>query len=399
MARSRDWNGRVPCYFQGSEIWKHQCSAQNMAVQQQARGASVVLGSKRRVEAEIRIEPQLDGRVRFQMHGQTTMRLGVQNGGERQRTSFSWPYLNSKDLTRQRRTRSGGSEEPILPLYHCAMDTVDKSVESKHALQRRSRRVFDWLFVLIVLGGGTIALDRFLPPRIYRINLDDPRVQLPIVKEIVPTYALGLLALLLPAATFCVFEFALLRRPHRFFSAFGTFFLGLGEACGFTLIATNALKLVVGRPRPYFKELCQGYPDQTSATCIGSSGSDINDARKSFPSGHSSLAFACFVYLGLYMGMRMRITNPSTGFKSAKFLVLCIPVSIASFVAVSRVLDYHHNYDDIVAGSVLGAAFALAIWHARWNEVQHICSGGAPQSEEEILPITNDVPGYTGEIA
>ena len=333
------------------------------------------------------------------------MRPGVQNNGNRQRNTFSWHYLNHQDFTRQRklRTRSNpfASAGQLLPLT--PMDTtVDKAPDTKHGLQRRSRRLFDWIFVLVILGAGTIALDRFLTPRIYRIDLNDPRVNFPEIPEIVPTYALGLLALLLPAATFCVFEFGLLRRPHRFFSALGTFALGLAESCGFTLVFTNALKLVVGRPRPFFKAVCVEYPDATSAKCVGNGTGldvrDINDARKSFPSGHSSLAFACFVYLALYMGMRMRITHPATEFKSAKFLLLSIPVCISSFVAVSRVLDFHHNYDDILAGSVMGAAIALAVWHSRWKEVHHICSDGPAQNEEEILPIHNDVSAYSGEV-
>lgn len=259
---------------------------------------------------------------------------------------------------------------------------------------RAARRVADWL-VVVSLFIAAVALDRWISPRIHNIDLKDPRVQRPIVREIVPTYALGIMALLLPAATFCVSEFGLLRRPRAFFAAFGAFFLGLGEAGGFTLFFTGALKLAVGRPRPFFGTLCKAYKSGTFE-CLGDGNAEtlkkIVDARKSFPSGHSSISFTCFVYLALYMAMRLKVSQPGTSFKTLKYLALSIPVAIAAFVSISRIIDNHHNFDDVVAGSCLGTGVAVAVWLGRYKEIELYSKDYSPSNSEHTLPMTaNDV--------
>lgn len=272
--------------------------------------------------------------------------------------------------------------------------TTDGALSDGAKGTRKRIRFADWVFTIVFLAGGTLALEYFGVPRVIPIDLSAPEFSRDLDGEIVPSYALGLLALLLPGATFCVFEFALLRAPRRFFATLSAFFLGICESAGITLVLTNALKLIVGRPRPFFKKVCVSIADPATGICSGEARA-VSDARKSFPSGHSSLAFAVFVYLALYMGARMHIAAPDTRFKSAKLTALSMPVFIASLVAVSRIIDNHHNYSDIIAGSALGAAIAVAIWYARMADIEHARSDRSdPETALPLAANSHEIPPY-----
>jgi len=263
---------------------------------------------------------------------------------------------------------------------------------SGSARARAALRVVDWL-VGIACFATAAALDRYVSPRIHPIDLSDPRVRRPLLGENVPAFALGIMAIVLSAVTFCLFEFGLLRRPRAFFAALGAFFLGLGECGGFTLLFTGALKLAVGRPRPFFQTLCKAYVPGT-LECVGDGTAEtakkIIDARKSFPSGHSSISFTCFIYLALYMALKLKIHKLGTSLKTLRYLLLSIPVGIGAFVAISRIIDNHHNFDDVVAGSCLGTGIAVAVWLGRYREIESYSSDDSQADSEHTLPLSSN---------
>jgi len=73
--------------------------------------------------------------------------------------------------------------------------------------------------------------------------------------------------------------------------------------CGFLVsfalssVTTSSLKLYVGRLRPNFFDKCEF--ETTTLECLSESGEE--QARKSFPSGHSSLAFVGMTYLTIFL--------------------------------------------------------------------------------------------------
>lgn len=270
------------------------------------------------------------------------------------------------------------------------MDVESSSKGGGEASEQARARFLDWFFVVVVLAGGTIALSKWASPRIVEINIGADAYGAKKNGEIVPTYALGILAVLLPGALFCVLEFGLMRTPRVFFGVLSTFFLGVAESAGLTLLITTGLKLIVGRPRPFFRQICGEFVPNTFK-CTGDPAA-VADARKSFPSGHSSLSFAVFVYVALYMATRMRLSSVETRFKSIKLTLIFVPVFIAALVAVSRVLDFHHNYSDIVAGSALGACIAATVWSARSAHFQQ-----ALRNSDDNLPLTT--PSHSSYLA
>eukprot|EP00184_Porphyridium_aerugineum_P005643 CAMPEP_0184696692 /NCGR_PEP_ID=MMETSP0313-20130426/3907_1 /TAXON_ID=2792 /ORGANISM="Porphyridium aerugineum, Strain SAG 1380-2" /LENGTH=223 /DNA_ID=CAMNT_0027155373 /DNA_START=20 /DNA_END=688 /DNA_ORIENTATION=+ len=78
------------------------------------------------------------------------------------------------------------------------------------------------------------------------------------------------------------------------------FVLAAYEAFTFTLLVTSFLKVVAGRPRPYFATICGDSYDVDgncpSIAAATTSVNDLNEARKSFPSGHSSFSFSIGVF-------------------------------------------------------------------------------------------------------
>jgi phosphatidate phosphatase len=143
---------------------------------------------------------------------------------------------------------------------------------------------------------------------------------------------------------------------------YGIFWFGLNV----TGLITEVVKLSSGRLRPHFIDVCQpdfraincsiGYIEQYTCVNPRSNLRQLTEARKSFPSGHASLAVYTAVFIAYYFRQRLgRIEH--TVFLN---LVLQVLVIIAAlFTGVSRVIDYKHHWSDVVAGSILGLFVAL----------------------------------------
>lgn len=166
-------------------------------------------------------------------------------------------------------------------------------------------------------------------------------------------------------------------------SALCVYFVSLG----ITLLVTELVKLFCGYLRPIFYEVCK--PNATFDECTEEE--HTLDARKSFPSGHSSLCFCGLTILTLYQSRRFGVTSirvckqrvltdgtiqKNTGFKTVRRDVVTLyrfisvlslwPMAIAVFVAASQVAVNKHFPADVVGGAVLGTAVPLyinGIWY------------------------------------
>jgi diacylglycerol diphosphate phosphatase / phosphatidate phosphatase len=168
---------------------------------------------------------------------------------------------------------------------------------------------------------------------------------------------------------------------------------------GSNMLATECLKLYVGYLRPIFYELC--VPSTNYQQCTGTS-HNISESQKSFPSGHASVAFCGLTLLAVYLHNRFGIPSvrrleyftapaavtsdqPSSDSQIVvqvrtrllflkpwpilhRFLSVFFvgaPMSVAAFIAASRVFDNYHFPADVVAGSLLGSSISLFI-HGVW---------------------------------
>ncbi|CAG9127914.1 unnamed protein product [Plutella xylostella] len=124
-------------------------------------------------------------------------------------------------------------------------------------------------------------------------------------------------------------------------------------------VATEALKLSVGRPRPDFLYRC--FPDGRPAAHVppGRARSEA-EGRKSFPSGHSSFSFCSLGFVSLYVCGRLGAGGRAG--RGARLAAGAGPLALAAALGASRWVDHHHHAGDVAAGAALGLALAAACY-------------------------------------
>ncbi|KAI4290777.1 diacylglycerol diphosphate phosphatase / phosphatidate phosphatase [Pancytospora philotis] len=183
-------------------------------------------------------------------------------------------------------------------------------------------------------------------PRIVDVPLGDPRFSRP-HKPSTICYGL-LLVVLLCIYTFVGTLFYRHRKVER--PAYQMFLLGAVVANTLGVVLTENIKNIVGGPRPDFHERFR----RDELGNYLHSARTMADARKSFPSGHTSAAFCALSYL-LYLYYTVYARPASCAILAAVSAALCTSVGI------TRVLDNKHFTHDVVCGALLGLASTLVV--------------------------------------
>eukprot|EP01132_Coremiostelium_polycephalum_P002693 gene2693-3342_t len=232
------------------------------------------------------------------------------------------------------------------------------------------KHLLDWGTCIAVFLTEQVITNFVINP-FHRYEPDEGNFQLvqyPLLGDIVPTWALLVICIVLPMAVFFAF-YLYYRNLHDFHHAA----LGLLETFTATMLFTDFLKVIAGRYRPDYQ-----------ARLVGGNEALIRDGRMSFPSGHSSLSFATMTFLSFYICGKIKIFRKEGG-AMWKVLLVLIPFAISSFVAVSRTRDYHHDFSDITAGSFIGLAIGVFIYFMNFNSLF---------SKECALPKSRVNPNY-----
>lgn len=219
----------------------------------------------------------------------------------------------------------------------------------------RSRKaltyVNTWLeiFVRICMAVAFFQLERATP---FKRKIHPDEIWLyrnPRTNSYVPTEILWPFVFGIPVCTFLL-HFLLTKNKLEFIQAN----LSISLALGLNGILTNVLKLSVGRPRPDFFWRC--FPDgemNNEMECTGDPDAVI-DGRKSFPSGHSSFSFVSMSFVALYLLGKLHVFGDKGRGQSWRLLLSITPLFLAMLVAVSRTCDYHHHWQDVTVGSLIG---------------------------------------------
>jgi membrane-associated phospholipid phosphatase len=124
------------------------------------------------------------------------------------------------------------------------------------------------------------------------------------------------------------------------------------ESLGFAGLSTAVLKTVVGRSRPYLNEGSTRFK-----------GFQLNNDHLSFPSGHSTVAFA----ISSVLAQRVGNVGASIGF-----------YSLAVVTAASRIYNDEHWVSDTVLGAILGTVAGLAVTGYHETSENHTSIGITP---------------------
>nr|CAB3477858.1 unnamed protein product [Digitaria exilis] len=211
--------------------------------------------------------------------------------------------------------------------------------------------VWDWL-VLLLLVAVEVLLNVVEPFHRFVGSGMMMDLRYPLKSNTVPIWTVPVVAVIVPMV---IFTIVYIRRRNVYDLHHAI--LGILFAALITGVLTDAIKDAVGRPRPDFFWRC--FPDgkavydkiTTGVICHGDP-SVIKEGYKSFPSGHSSWSFAGLGFLSWYLAGK--ITAFDRRGHVAKLCVVFLPLLVAAMIAISRVDDYWHHWQDVFSGGVLG---------------------------------------------
>ncbi|EFJ45722.1 hypothetical protein VOLCADRAFT_82105 [Volvox carteri f. nagariensis] len=230
--------------------------------------------------------------------------------------------------------------------------------------------ILDWLAALACLVLA-LGLEKASPKN--RFVLKDTLYwnSFPHKQNTVPSWSVPVYALVGPLVLMLVARFVQ-QRPWR---ELARLWAALCLAFFLTGAITNCLKLPVGRLRPNFVRTC--WPNGTRvftredewggyAVCDPSvPTSDLEEIRKSWPSGHSSLSAAGLGFTSLYLLGQLRPFSRGTCLgRLWRLLVALLPSFGAVAVGVTRVLDYWHFTSDVLTGLAIGFITAYAVYRS-----------------------------------
>lgn len=213
--------------------------------------------------------------------------------------------------------------------------------------------VLDWA-VVVVLGIILIVVYTSVPPISRVVVPNDSSLMYPLVPaQTVPTWLLLLLVVLLPALA--MLSILLLQRFFIFAPKLSNMALAhnihhttlcFAFVCISVLLLTEVLKVSIGRKRPNYFASTGGVSDEFS---------------KSWPSGHTSLAFGALSMFSLWCGAKAGVLDPERRAGQLWLTLLCFGpgICVASFIAASRTFDMWHDFSDINTGIIIGLVLGI----------------------------------------
>ncbi|KAG5994101.1 hypothetical protein E4U43_003318 [Claviceps pusilla] len=242
------------------------------------------------------------------------------------------------------------------------------------------------IVTMIVMGavGLGVYMVRPAPSRSFAITFSDgeivyPEFAYPLRDEIIPIWLAAFLAAMVPIAVILLMQIRI-----RSFWDVNNGVLGLLYALITAAVFQVFLKWLIGGLRPHFLQVCKpdvqrakalaglnakGYQQLyfTPDICTGDR-KEINDSLESFPSGHTTAAFAGFVFLYLYLNAKLKVFS---NYHPAmwKLVLLYAPILGATLIGGALTIDEYHNWYDVVAGAIIGTVMAFSAYRMTYAAV------------------------------
>uniref|UniRef100_A0A453QJZ4 Phosphatidic acid phosphatase type 2/haloperoxidase domain-containing protein n=4 Tax=Aegilops tauschii subsp. strangulata TaxID=200361 RepID=A0A453QJZ4_AEGTS len=276
-----------------------------------------------------------------------------------------------------------------------------------HGAQIARLHMYDWIIlVLLAVIDGLLNIIEPFHRFVGKDMMTDLRY--PLQGNTVPFWAVPVIGIVLPCAIFGGIYF----KKKNFYDLHHGI-LGILYSVLITAVITDAIKDGVGRPRPDFFWRC--FPDgkdlydnvTTGVLCHGEK-SVIKEGHKSFPSGHASWSFAGLGFLTWYLTGKIAVFDRKGHI--AKLCIIVLPLLTAALVAVSRVDDYWHHWQDVFAGAIIGLTVASfcylqffpypfdadGLWPYAYNTLQ-LAEAGIAANSFSVRPTEEMVEEGQGE--
>ena len=166
-----------------------------------------------------------------------------------------------------------------------------------------------------------------------------------------------------------------------------TLSLAFAETMFLTNATTDFIKFRIGALRPDFLHRCFGnmssnFDDLPSSLPEGLESCPMMSTQKeeilegllSFPSGHTSMAMSCALFLSYYLFWCIFVLNPSKSKSNSQtpkrsrliqqglFILALVPTMSGLCVAMSRLTDFRHHFVDVLMGMFLGLVFSTLVF-------------------------------------
>ncbi|KAF2197204.1 PAP2-domain-containing protein [Delitschia confertaspora ATCC 74209] len=250
-----------------------------------------------------------------------------------------------------------------------------------------------WVDILTMAIIGAIGLGVYFadpaPSRSFAVDFQDgevvyPQFAYPMRNEIIPIWAAALMAFFIPFVVFLIVQI----RARSFWDV-NNATIGLLYSLITAAVFQVFIKWLIGGLRPHFLAVCKPQvPIQGTQLgngfrsimydrkiCTGDK-NEIDDSLESMPSGHTTAAFAGFVFLYLYLNAKLKVFanyHPAMW----KLIAIYAPILGACLIGGALTIDEYHNWYDILAGAIIGTIMAFSayrmvyasVWDFRFNHI------------------------------
>jgi len=188
--------------------------------------------------------------------------------------------------------------------------------------------------------------------------------------------------------------------------------LGIGLSVAAAVTITGALKNLLGKPRPDVLARCQ-LPKDYVQLPVGLTSWEkctgdpilLKDGFKSWPSGHSSVAFSGLGYFSIWLAGKLHIMD-NRG-EVWKTMIVLTPILGAGMIAISRIMDARHHPFDVLSSSILGMFLAWVAYRQYFPSIYDTSNKGRaysirkdwpgnPASEDRFRPTPVDEEARVG---
>ncbi|KAL1902422.1 hypothetical protein Sste5346_001402 [Sporothrix stenoceras] len=244
------------------------------------------------------------------------------------------------------------------------------------------------IVIIRIMASGILYLSK--PPAsrsfaVYNQNNDVvyPQFAFPLRDEIIPSWLAIFLGPFVPVVILLLFQVYV----RSFWDANNAIF-GVLYSLSNSVVFQVIIKWLIGGLRPHFLDVCKpdlslaktlpkhksayiasGFSNMyyTREICTGDP-RQINDALSSFPSGHTTAAFAGFVFLSLYLNGKLKIFSHQHT-QLWKMHLFFAPILVATLIGGALTIDAFHNWYDILAGAIIGTTMAFSAYRMTYAAV------------------------------